>query len=61
MAKGKLDPAQRKLLLGTGAPARLPQGKQQELAQALADLLLQAALNEATREEGAIDASEDHA
>jgi len=61
MEKRKVDSAQRKLLLWSGAPARLPEGKEQELAQALADLLLQAALTEATRKRGAIDESEDHA
>ena len=61
MAKRGVDSAQRKLLLWCSAPPRLPEGKQQELAEALADLLLQAALTQPTREGGGIDESEDHA
>lgn len=61
MAKSQGDSAQRNLLLWRTTPAQLPKGKQQELAEALADLLLQAALGEANREGGTIDESEDHA
>jgi hypothetical protein len=61
MAKSEVCSSQRNLLLWRGTPPQLPQGKQQELAEALADLLLQAALGESTRGEGAIDESEDHA
>jgi hypothetical protein len=60
MAKREADSAQRSLLLWRSAPAQLPEGKRQELAEALADLLLQAALTEMTREGGATDEPEDH-
>lgn len=61
MAKREADLAQRSLLLWRSAPAPLPKDKRQELAEALADLLLQAASTEATRHGGVTDEPEDHA
>jgi hypothetical protein len=61
MAKSEADSAQRSLLLWRSAPAQLPDSKRQELAEALADLLLQAALTEAAKEGGASDEPKDHA